>query len=80
MATLGSKAAAKRNDSMREDFSDSCANFYLQYFFPPSSVGETGRTGGPGAGAVGLWRCCAHNGVVVVHGGVVQGRAGRRWT
>ena len=28
--------------------SDSAARFYLQYHFPPSSVGEVGRTGAPG--------------------------------
>merc|ERR1711970_493667 len=27
--------------------------FYLQYAFPPSSVGETGRTGAPGRREVG---------------------------
>lgn len=29
------------------------ASFYLQYFFPPSSVGETGRVGAPGRREVG---------------------------
>ncbi len=28
--------------------------FYLQYFFPPSSVGETGRVGAPGMAPLAL--------------------------
>ena len=27
--------------------------FFLQYYFPPSSVGETGRTGAPGRREIG---------------------------
>ncbi len=39
---------------MSEDYLTGKQNFYLQYFFPPSSVGETGRTGGmPGRREVG---------------------------
>ena len=39
---------------MSEDYATGKVNFYLQYFFPPSSVGETGRTGGmPGRREVG---------------------------
>ena len=39
---------------MSEDYATGKQNFYLQYFFPPSSVGETGRTGGmPGRREVG---------------------------
>lgn len=50
----GSDAAAQRQDSMSEDYATGKVNFYLQYFFPPSSVGETGRTGGmPGRREVG---------------------------
>ncbi len=49
VTTLGSKAAAQRVDSMRSDINtDTDEAFYLQYFFPPSSVGEVGRVGGPG--------------------------------
>ncbi|KAF5828424.1 chloroplast polyribonucleotide phosphorylase [Dunaliella salina] len=49
VTTLGSRAAAQRIDSMRvEPNQDTDEAFYLQYFFPPSSVGETGRVGGPG--------------------------------
>lgn len=51
---VGSDAAAQRQDSMSEDYATGKVNFYLQYFFPPSSVGETGRTGGmPGRREVG---------------------------
>lgn len=32
---------------------DSPRRFYLQYNFPPSSVGETGRVGAPGRREVG---------------------------
>ncbi|KAL3136300.1 hypothetical protein ABBQ32_007306 [Trebouxia sp. C0010 RCD-2024] len=54
VTTLGSDAAAQRQDSMSEDYATGKVNFYLQYFFPPSSVGETGRTGGmPGRREVG---------------------------
>ncbi len=42
---------------MSEDYATGKQNFYLRYvvyFFPPSSVGETGRTGGmPGRREVG---------------------------
>ena len=39
---------------MQEDFGSAGDHFYLQYFFPPSSVGETGRVGGmPGRREVG---------------------------
>lgn len=54
MFLAGSDAAAQRLDSMSEDYATFKQNFYLQYFFPPSSVGETGRTGGmPGRREVG---------------------------
>ena len=35
---------------MTEDSKD---KFFLQYYFPPSSVGETGRVGAPGRREVG---------------------------
>ena len=35
---------------MTEDSKD---KFFLQYYFPPSSVGETGRTGAPGRREIG---------------------------
>ena len=48
MTTLGSGSDALRTDGLRLDFQGSEERFYLHYFFPPSSVGETGRVGGPG--------------------------------
>lgn len=61
VATLGSRAAAQRVDSMREGEKGGADNmFYLQYFFPPSSVGEVGRVGGPGeCESGGLFVLCA---------------------
>ncbi|GFR41812.1 hypothetical protein Agub_g2582 [Astrephomene gubernaculifera] len=50
VATLGSGSDALRPDSMRKveaEDADS-GRFYLQYHFPPSCVGETGRVGAPG--------------------------------
>ncbi|GIL59632.1 hypothetical protein Vafri_14366, partial [Volvox africanus] len=50
VTTLGTANDALRADSMRktdEEDSDE-GRFYLQYHFPPSSVGETGRVGVPG--------------------------------
>ena len=39
---------------MQADYATCSQNFYLHYFFPPSSVGETGRVGGmPGRREVG---------------------------
>lgn len=50
--TLGSRSMALRNfDALDEDRTDK--SFYLQYSFPPSSVGETGRVGAPGRREVG---------------------------
>lgn len=70
VCTLGSEADAQRIDGIRTaDTSmddDSAAadtaapggtvyeRFYLQYFFPPSSVGECGRVGPAGQSA----KCC----------------------
>ncbi|GLI65046.1 hypothetical protein VaNZ11_008469, partial [Volvox africanus] len=50
VTTLGTANDALRADSMRKtDEEDSNeGRFYLQYHFPPSSVGETGRVGMPG--------------------------------
>ncbi|KAK9830771.1 hypothetical protein WJX74_006445 [Apatococcus lobatus] len=45
VATLGPSTSAQREDGMQLD-SDAAKRFYLQYFFPPSCVGETGRVGG----------------------------------
>lgn len=48
VTTLGTAAAAQRTESIRDEEQQQLERFYLQYFFPPSSVGETGRTGPPG--------------------------------
>jgi hypothetical protein len=42
VATLGGKADAQRTDGISDNED---RRFYLHYFFPPSSVGETGRMG-----------------------------------
>lgn len=52
VTTLGCKDSAQRVDAMATEGEDN-RRFYLQYFFPPSSVGETGRTGPPGRREVG---------------------------
>lgn len=52
VTTLGCKQSAQRVDSMASE-EDEERRFYLQYFFPPSSVGETGRVGAPGRREVG---------------------------
>ena len=49
-ATLGSKAMEMRVETLD---SMSTKRFYLQYRFPPSSVGEVGRVGGIGRREVG---------------------------
>jgi len=50
--TLGSRAMALRNmDALDEERTEK--KFYLQYSFPPASVGETGRIGAPGRREVG---------------------------
>lgn len=50
--TLGSRAMALRNlDALDDERTEK--RFYLQYSFPPSSVGETGRFGAPGRREVG---------------------------
>ena len=38
---------------MAEGGEDAARHFYLQYFFPPSSVGETGRVGAPSRREIG---------------------------
>jgi polyribonucleotide nucleotidyltransferase len=38
----------------RDEMSDASKDrFFLQYYFPPSSVGETGRVGAPGRREIG---------------------------
>jgi polyribonucleotide nucleotidyltransferase len=50
VCTLGGESSALRYQTMEEE---GTRNFYLQYFFPPYSVGEVGRMGPPGRREVG---------------------------
>uniref|UniRef100_A0A1D1ZYT7 polyribonucleotide nucleotidyltransferase n=3 Tax=Auxenochlorella protothecoides TaxID=3075 RepID=A0A1D1ZYT7_AUXPR len=50
VATLGCEEGVRRLDSMAGQEDD---RFYLQYFFPPSCVGETGRQGPAGRREIG---------------------------
>ncbi len=50
VATLGGETMGQRFESLDED---SSRRFYLQYSFPPFSVGEVGRIGSPGRREVG---------------------------
>ncbi|KAH9784682.1 polyribonucleotide nucleotidyltransferase 1 [Citrus sinensis] len=49
--TLGDKQMAQRIDNLESD--DEVKRFYLQYSFPPSSVGEVGRIGAPSRREIG---------------------------
>lgn len=51
VCTLGSESMGQRFETLDE--SDGLKNFYLQYTFPPYSVGEVGRMGPPGRREVG---------------------------
>jgi polyribonucleotide nucleotidyltransferase len=53
MATLGDLASAQKGETLEKEKEESLQRFYLQYFFPPSSVGETGRVGGAGRREIG---------------------------
>lgn len=50
VATLGGEQMAQKYEDLKEDDS---RRFYLQYFFPPFSVGEVGRFGPPGRREIG---------------------------
>jgi len=50
ITTLGGENMGQRYDGLHGDDTE---RFYLQYFFPPFSVGETGRVGPPGRREVG---------------------------
>lgn len=50
IATLGGESMAQRYESLD---GEGGRRFYLQYFFPPSSVGEVGRFGAPGRREIG---------------------------
>jgi len=51
VCTLGGETMAQRYEDLHKG--DSYHRFYLQYFFPPFSVGEVGRMGAPGRREVG---------------------------
>jgi polyribonucleotide nucleotidyltransferase len=51
VCTLGPESMAQRYEDLLSG--DSHRRFYLQYFFPPFSVGEVGRMGPPGRREVG---------------------------
>ena len=50
VCTLGGETSAQRYEDLN---GEGLARFYLQYFFPPFSVGEVGRIGAPGRREVG---------------------------
>lgn len=50
VCTLGGEAMAQRFENLEGEGSQ---RFYLQYFFPPFSVGEVGRIGAPGRREIG---------------------------
>ncbi|MEM1283148.1 MAG: polyribonucleotide nucleotidyltransferase [Chlamydiota bacterium] len=50
VCTLGGESMVQRFEKLEGEDND---RFYLQYFFPPFSVGETGRVGPPGRREVG---------------------------
>ncbi|MBA3720911.1 MAG: polyribonucleotide nucleotidyltransferase [Parachlamydiaceae bacterium] len=50
VCTLGGENMAQRFETLNGEGSQ---RFYLQYFFPPSSVGEVGRIGTPGRREIG---------------------------
>lgn len=50
VCTLGGEGMAQRYETIMEE---GTRRFYLQYFFPPFSVGEVGRVGPPGRREVG---------------------------
>jgi len=50
VCTLGGENTAQRFEDLH---GEGAARFYLQYFFPPFSVGEVGRMGAPGRREIG---------------------------
>lgn len=50
VCTLGGENMAQRSENLDGEVSN---RFYLQYFFPPFSVGEVGRLGAPGRREIG---------------------------
>jgi polyribonucleotide nucleotidyltransferase len=50
VCTLGGETSAQRYEDLN---GEGLSRFYLQYFFPPFSVGEVGRMGAPGRREIG---------------------------
>jgi polyribonucleotide nucleotidyltransferase len=50
VCTLGGETSAQRYEDLH---GEGLSRFYLQYFFPPFSVGEVGRMGAPGRREIG---------------------------
>lgn len=50
VCTLGNETMAQRYEDLN---GEGISRFYLQYFFPPFSVGEVGRVGSPGRREIG---------------------------
>lgn len=50
VCTLGGENSAQRFEDL---YGENASRFYLQYFFPPYSVGEVGRMGTPGRREIG---------------------------
>ena len=50
VCTLGGETMAERYEDLH---GEGAHRFYLQYFFPPFSVGEVGRSGPPGRREIG---------------------------
>jgi polyribonucleotide nucleotidyltransferase len=57
VCTLGGETMAQRFENLHEEGSE---RFYLQYFFPPFSVGEVGRMAAPGRREIGHGKLAEH--------------------
>ncbi len=64
VCTLGSASMGQRYETL--DDPDGLRNFYLQYTFPPYSVGEVGRMGPPGRREVGHGKLAERSLTVIV--------------
>lgn len=68
VTTIGSKIDAMKTDSMRGESLPEEGRFYLHYHFPPSSVGEIGKTGMAGEHCGNLIaELSDHSGTYLVH-------------
>lgn len=57
VCTLGGESMGQRYEDLNQD---STRRFYLQYTFPPFSVGEVGRVGSPGRREIGHGKLAEH--------------------